>query len=257
MQDRYAGDVGDFGKYGLLRLLSGLPGSETLSLGVVWCLVPCESHNKDGKHLGYLGKEQEYGKCYPPLLASLRQMFGPRASQGLERSIRAIESSDILPAGTRFFSECLVYRPTMSIIERGVLKDQWLARALDRTSNADIVFLDPDNGIECRSVSRGSLRAPKYVFWDDIAAFAEPNRRQSLVIYHHLSRVCDTVTQAANLQREFATRFPHLTTSAVIYKRGTRRAFFVASHEAHRANLDVRLAKLFETRWSEHFLKVV
>jgi hypothetical protein len=36
MQDRYVGDVGDFGKYGLLDFIS----SETkLKLGVNWCLT--------------------------------------------------------------------------------------------------------------------------------------------------------------------------------------------------------------------------
>src|SRR5829696_4979011 len=49
MQDRYVGDVGDFGKYGLLRTLGA-----GLSLGVVWYLVPNESHNADGKHTSYL-----------------------------------------------------------------------------------------------------------------------------------------------------------------------------------------------------------
>ena len=37
MQDRYFGDVGDFGKYGLLRALSGTyPGAAPLRLGIVW-----------------------------------------------------------------------------------------------------------------------------------------------------------------------------------------------------------------------------
>lgn len=39
MQDRYVGDIGDFGKYGLLRALC----AHDLSLGVVWYLVPDES----------------------------------------------------------------------------------------------------------------------------------------------------------------------------------------------------------------------
>jgi hypothetical protein len=52
MQDRYFGDVGDLGKYGLLRALSGLNEEPQLRLGVVWYLFPDESHNTDGKHLG-------------------------------------------------------------------------------------------------------------------------------------------------------------------------------------------------------------
>ncbi len=49
MQDRYVGDVGDFGKYGLLRALSGPFKSEAvLSLGMVWYLVPDQGNGGDG-----------------------------------------------------------------------------------------------------------------------------------------------------------------------------------------------------------------
>ena len=49
MQDRYTGDIGDFGKLGLLRWLS-----TSLSIGVNWYLVPDESHNGDGRHTNYV-----------------------------------------------------------------------------------------------------------------------------------------------------------------------------------------------------------
>jgi len=47
MQDRYAGDVGDFVKLGLLRAIS--PGRK---LGVAWYRYPDEAHNGDGRHTG-------------------------------------------------------------------------------------------------------------------------------------------------------------------------------------------------------------
>ena len=50
MQDRYAGDVGDFGKIGMLRCIE-MCG---VRIGVNWYLVEDESHNQDGKHVGYL-----------------------------------------------------------------------------------------------------------------------------------------------------------------------------------------------------------
>ena len=48
VQDRYVGDVGDFGKYGLLRALCG----GDLTLGVVWYLYPDEEANNDGDDIG-------------------------------------------------------------------------------------------------------------------------------------------------------------------------------------------------------------
>ena len=54
MQNRYAGDVGDFGKLGLLR---GLTSSQ-LDIGVNWYLTPDESHNANGKHIGYNNRHE-------------------------------------------------------------------------------------------------------------------------------------------------------------------------------------------------------
>ena len=57
MQDRYFGDVGDFGKYGLLRVLSGFWAEPRLKLGVVWYLFPNETHNADGGLISYLQRK--------------------------------------------------------------------------------------------------------------------------------------------------------------------------------------------------------
>ena len=42
MQNRYVGDIGDFGKYGLLRAHFGRKYQIPLRLGVVWYLFPDE-----------------------------------------------------------------------------------------------------------------------------------------------------------------------------------------------------------------------
>ena len=57
MQDRYTGDIGDFGKYGLLRALSLPPDAaegQPLRVGVVWMLVPDETGTGDGKFTAHL-----------------------------------------------------------------------------------------------------------------------------------------------------------------------------------------------------------
>src|SRR5881628_3576408 len=60
MQDRYVADVGDFGKYGLLRVLCNTTGHESgprLRLGVVWYLFDSKEERKrkpgDGRKTGY------------------------------------------------------------------------------------------------------------------------------------------------------------------------------------------------------------
>ena len=56
LQNRNAGDIGDFGKYGLLRSLAR--GTE-LSLGVCWYLHPDEDQRNDGGHTQYLQQTRD------------------------------------------------------------------------------------------------------------------------------------------------------------------------------------------------------
>ena len=80
MQNRYVGDVADFGKHGLLRFLSGMTDPEgpepKLRLGLVWYMFPDERHgadrkriNGDGGHIGYLEQTEansgRFGLCDP------------------------------------------------------------------------------------------------------------------------------------------------------------------------------------------------
>jgi hypothetical protein len=49
VQDRYAGDIGDFQKYALLKALS----EKDLRLAVIWYLNPDVEGNADGSFMAY------------------------------------------------------------------------------------------------------------------------------------------------------------------------------------------------------------
>ena len=49
MKDQYFGDIGDYGKYGLLRFLA----KKGIKIGVHWYLTPSDGSN-DGKFTDYL-----------------------------------------------------------------------------------------------------------------------------------------------------------------------------------------------------------
>jgi hypothetical protein len=113
MQDRYTGDVGDFGKYGLLRALCGMRQSPSLRLGVVWYLVPNETHNDDGKHTQYLRESKPALRdCDLALYDSLRKLLVDRSGKVVQERRRTaiIEGSDVLPMGTIFYSQRLAYQ---------------------------------------------------------------------------------------------------------------------------------------------------
>ena len=69
MQNQYTGDIGDFGKLGLLRFLR----SCGLTIGVNWYLVPDEKHTGDGRHVQYL-EDESICQCDEELWLELKSI---------------------------------------------------------------------------------------------------------------------------------------------------------------------------------------
>src|SRR5713226_7948802 len=87
MQNRYTGDVGDFGKYALLKALTGTD----FRLGVMWCLNPAKELNADGRFTNYA----KLKPCIHVLYKKLSRIL-----QNSERSVSAVETAQILLSGT-------------------------------------------------------------------------------------------------------------------------------------------------------------
>lgn len=253
MQDRYVGDVGDFGKYGLLRVITSACGPSA-RLGVVWYLVPEETHNQDGKHVTYLTtKAAEYRICDPELHDEMRALLvDPRGSVIPQRRlVSTIETSGILPRDTIYVRESLALQGKTAR-ERDQSRDEWLARATQLTAKAEIVFVDPDNGIECRSVSPTSCKGPKYVTWKEVRAFAEHDK--SVVIYHHLDRSGPSHQQVSRLLKRLSGELPtNYASTAVVFKKGTRRAYLLAAAPRHAAAFQQMIHRLQNSPWHQHF----
>jgi len=81
MQNRYVGDVGDYVKLSILRGLSG-----ERRIGIAWWLFPDESHNRDGRHLGYLDQDKQWRAYDPPLFDALLAIRKEK-----RRDIRSLE----------------------------------------------------------------------------------------------------------------------------------------------------------------------
>ena len=73
MQDQYVGDIGDFGKYALLKVLAG----RDIVLGVVWYLTQVKGGSTDGGFIQYLSSPNEangLGNCDKGLFDTLRDI---------------------------------------------------------------------------------------------------------------------------------------------------------------------------------------
>jgi hypothetical protein len=172
MQNRYVGDVGDFVKLALLRALS--PGHR---LGVVWYLVQDESHNSDGRHIGYL-KNNEWRHLDPEVFDSLARIVASG-----ERSVTALESAGLLHR-CQFVSARLAL-PT-AYAERAIARAEWLDRAVGKIRDCNLVFLDPDNGLQPERFRPTGAKANKSASFADLSRFSHPGR--TLVVYHHHTR---------------------------------------------------------------------
>jgi hypothetical protein len=244
VQNRYVGDAGDFAKYGLLRLLT----EETpLSLGILWWLFADETHNADGRHVSYL-KNPVFSALDPQLHRILDQLL----SAG-RRSVKAVARSEILPKSTVFF-DTPIFKSSSAAASRELRERQrgtWLRKAFAATADCNLVFFDPDNGLETASVARHSPKGGKYVFWEELMPFW--TRGQSLVIYHHLNRTASVARQTEVLQEKFATRFPDAgLVRHFLFRRGSCRHFWLVAQKKHSGHCQSAIDRIAQSEWREY-----
>ena len=184
MRDKYVGDVGDFGKYGLLRELVKQAGGK-ISLGINWFYATHEENaNRDGKYIDYLNNTNKdktrYRSCFPDLYDNLSKIVSQN-----RRSIAEIEASKVLPEETIFYSTPIPHSGA-TIAERIALRQAWFKESLSQLEQVDVVFLDPDNGIQLDPSIKGKGKAVKFAFTDEIETYYRSGK--SLIIYNHRDR---------------------------------------------------------------------
>jgi hypothetical protein len=162
VQDRYAGDVGDFGKFALLRALSA-----RRSLAVLWYRCSGESErNNDGRHVGYLEQPGRFRQLDPEVFDAMANIV----SSG-RRSLVALEAACLL-RGAKYHGETV----PRSRDERRA----WFIAMSKGIAQSDLVFADMDNGFEWTRLN------PKCIARDEVSALLRADR--SLLLYHHQTR---------------------------------------------------------------------
>ncbi len=169
MKDQYFGDINDYRKYGLLR---SIIGASELRLLVAWMLTP-DDGSTDGKFVSYLGVPHKWS-IYDPVL--FENICGLLAHEQ-KRRVSLIESTGLLPKA-KYFS---AHVPD-STSSRG----EWFSALSERAQESDLVFLDPDNGLEVKSKPYGQKNSSKFVYWREVEALWSSGK--SLLIYQHFIR---------------------------------------------------------------------
>ena len=239
MQDRYAGDIGDFGKFGLLKALL----AEGLSLGVNWYKAePPESErdrdtgtflHEDGKHK----INPKYFVCDEPLAGALRKI-----SESDVRSIARLEQAALMDP-----SKTVYYHEMVPVVGRR----QWHNKALETLTSCEVVFLDPDNGLSVKSVGKESAKSVKFVWDEELCDYLR--RGQSVVLYNHRPRKKPEIFFPAFKERLFGMEgISNKSVSVLTCPKGTVRDYFlIAANAEHAIRISSALCKMVSGPWGK------
>lgn len=153
MKNQYFADINDYKKYLLIDDLSHYYES----IDVCWMLT-ADDKRQDGRKVSYLFNESK--RSDRKIYDCLRNLI----IQGI-RNVEAIEQSGILPVRK--------YYKQLDDINLGDMPE--------------LLFLDPDNGIEVNSTPYGKTSSDRYVYFRDMNKFLD--RGSDLLIYQHYPRV--------------------------------------------------------------------
>jgi hypothetical protein len=245
MRNNFIGDIGDYFKYGLLRKLCG----DHLKLGMIWYHYTDEENNGHGKKIPYL--DQEENAAYDPeLFKELTEIVKIKK----DRSIKAVQASRIFPPSTCYYDEPLSFRAFPHHLSRRRHRRDWFINALKAVSSCDVVFLDPDTGLE------GTTRrpyehdeGPKYVSYDEVEKLLE--QEKSIIIYQHVRQIKPEqllekrvweIRECLGYQGEVLSVYMKSKSES------DGRLFLILPQEKHRVFLTDRLAE-FKQTWA-HFI---
>ncbi len=226
MKNQYAGDINDFRKFGLIRTIADLRRAPIV---VNWMLTENDGKS-DGKFIEYLTKADRFEQCDPELFNALHDVVRRN-----DRTVEALEKAELIP-NARYYGALV---PDESGERR-----RWFDSFLGSMNGSELVFLDPDNGIEVKSKRKGCKGSSKYVFWDELRAIW--SRGCSLLIYQHFPRVKREMfirETAAKLQRQ-------LQTSKVVCYSTSSVLFILALQDGEQNPLIHKILTLCNQQWN-------
>jgi hypothetical protein len=121
----------------------------------------------------------------------------------------------------------------------------WHQKACAELKKADLVFLDPDNGL-----SRiWKPRMHKYALMSEVRDYV--SNAQSVIVYHHSARTASARNQVQEVMDNARTAVGTAPLGAFVAHRGSVRFFIVVPAERHRSYLEA-VVERFIPKWLPH-----
>lgn len=229
MKNQYVGDIGDYGKYGLLRYLS----KNGVYIGVNWYLTKNDIIIKDGNIRDYLNNEAEsvYDSEVYQLLKTIPS-----------RDIRHIENSEIIQNAVYYHRELNL--ENVAPRKKNDYRTQWHKAAMESLKNVSLVFADPDNG--STNDKNGTIKnGEKYITISELEDYYK--RGQNVVYYCHKARRSQDAWQSKMV--ELKKVCPDARIIVLTFHRGTQRSYIFGIHPKQYNEYKLLIEKFLQTNW--------
>ena len=150
-RNKYVGDINDYHKYGLLNTLSGEGAIRT---GICWMLTPNDIQN-DGQSIDYLHKP-EIWSAYAPLI------FDRLAECARQPDGRTYKELRICQHSTQ---HAFLFRGNSEIAAG---RRRYFEEMRRHFADRDLIFFDPDNGLQIKSCPLGHRNSSKFLYWSEL-----------------------------------------------------------------------------------------
>ena len=235
MKNQYVGDIGDYGKYGLLRFLA----SHGIKIGVNWYLTENDG-STDGKFTTYLKNPAD--RVYDPELFDALQNIADHP----DKTVKMIKQAGIIP-DAEFFGEMLK-SSSLKADAREWNRRLWFHNSTLMLGNAELIFADPDNGISYRKTAR-TKDSEKFILPEDVAEYYNSGR--NVVYYCHKGRRKQEAWDQA--KEEIRNHIRDAQLLAVTCHRGTQRSYIFVLHPDCYMKYEKIITAFLDSEWGNMF----
>lgn len=242
MQDKYVGDIGDFGKFQLFRYLFNDEQSplEGKLLSQIWFMHQGEGEaNNDGRHIDYFSRVQGSDTDLEAALIDILRSDS--------RKVTEFERRKLLENTRYFYDEV-----PKTLADR----QAWLQDALAFSKQCHIIAVEPDNGmaLRCQRAERRFVHLTledhhtqkptphKYIFSDEVGQFYHLPHVEICIVYQHLNRCFRHDEQIHALLSDLKVQYHNVL--AIKHKPYSPRVFFfLCKSESIHESLAFRLGQ--------------
>ena len=237
MKNQYVGDIGDYGKYGLLRFLA----THGIKIGINWYLTD-DDGSSDGRFTNYLKNPKE--RYYDPELFDALGKIAFRE----DKTVRMIEDAGLIPGAV--FYDGKLKTGILEVNARKWDRRLWYNNSTLLLQDADLIFADPDNGISFRKTS-GHKGSEKYVLPEEVSEYYSKGR--DVVYYCHKGRRKQEDWEQAKVEIRQYIRDAQIL--AVTCHRGTQRSYIFVLHPDSYRRYESLITEFIASVWGNMFTR--